>query len=129
MSYPLRIPRQPMFFAFRRPASDRGLTLAGRVLSSSQIAQFFDPNFVYFALLHFSHTGVIIVSEREVMIMTTKCFILNWADTSVCAIDRIEAEFPCFTWIHEIDEDSYEVSIQARDEDWPAIERILAPFV
>ena len=61
--------------------------------------------------------------------MITKAYILDWADTSVCAIDRIENEFPCFTWIKEIDEDSYEVTIQARQEDWSAIEKILAPFV
>ena len=61
--------------------------------------------------------------------METICVILSWEDTSVCAIDRIEAEFPCFTWIREINDDIYEATITARIEDVPSIERILAPFV
>lgn len=61
--------------------------------------------------------------------MKTKCFILSWEDSSIMAVDRIESTFPCFTAIHDIDEDSYEVTIQARIEDWASIEKILARFV
>ena len=61
--------------------------------------------------------------------MLTKSFFLSWADLSIGAINRIEAEFPCFTFVYDIDEDTYEAVIKARVEDWPSIENILAPFV
>ena len=61
--------------------------------------------------------------------MKRKCMILSWEDTSICAVERIENEFPCFVIIHDINEDNYEVFIDARIEDWASIERILAPFV
>ena len=57
------------------------------------------------------------------------CYRLSWEDMSICAIDSIEAGFPCFCVIRDIDENSYEVTITARIEDIPAIERRLAPFV
>lgn len=61
--------------------------------------------------------------------MKTVCFILSWADSSISVVNGIESAFPCMVAIHDIDEDSYEVSIHARVEDIPAIERRLAPYV
>lgn len=61
--------------------------------------------------------------------MKTICFILSWEDSSICAVYGIEHAFPCMTKVRDIDEDNYEVTIHARIEDIPAIERRLAPYV
>lgn len=61
--------------------------------------------------------------------MKTVSYILSWEDASICTVYGIEHGFPCFTKIRDIDEDSYEVTITARIEDIPAIERRLAPYV
>jgi hypothetical protein len=61
--------------------------------------------------------------------MKTVSYILSWEDSSISVVDGIEATFPCFTKVSDIDEDSYEVTITARIEDLPAIERRLAPYV
>lgn len=61
--------------------------------------------------------------------MKTVSYILSWEDTSIYVVNGIEHGFPCFTKISDIDEDSYEVTITARIEDLPAIERRLAPYV
>ncbi len=61
--------------------------------------------------------------------METVSYILSWEDASLCVVYGIEHAFPCFTKIHDIDEDNYEVSITARIEDLPAIEHRLAPYV
>ena len=61
--------------------------------------------------------------------MKTVSYILSWEDSSISVVDGIEATFPCFTRVRDIDEDSYEVTITARIEDLPAIERRLAPYV
>jgi hypothetical protein len=61
--------------------------------------------------------------------MKTVSYILSWEDSSICAVDGIECAFPCFTSIHDIDGDNYEVTITARVEDIPSIERRLAPYV
>ena len=56
-------------------------------------------------------------------------YILSWEDNSICAVYGIEKAFPCFTKVRDIDGDTYEVSIHARVEDIPSIERRLAPYV
>ena len=61
--------------------------------------------------------------------MKTVSYLLNWADSSISAIDGIENAFPCMVSIRDIDEDYYEATITARVEDIPSIERRLAPFV
>ena len=61
--------------------------------------------------------------------MKTVSYFLDWADTSICAIDRIAKDFPCFITIADCGEDYYEVMISARVEDIASIENILAPFV
>ena len=78
----------------------------------------------------FKNYSIINVSdEREVKVMKTVSYILSWEDASICAVYGIEHGFPCFTKVSDIDEDSYEVTITARTEDLPAIERRLAPYV
>lgn len=61
--------------------------------------------------------------------MKTVSYILSWEDASICTVYGIEHGFPCFTKVRDIDEDNYEVTITARIEDLPAIERRLAPYV
>ena len=61
--------------------------------------------------------------------MKTLCYILSWEDSSICAVDGIESSFPCMTRIRDIDQDNYEVTITARIEDVPAIEKRLSPYV
>ena len=61
--------------------------------------------------------------------MRTVSYFLSWDDNSISAIGGIEANFPCFCTIRDIDEDSYEATITARQEDMPAIERRLAPYI
>ena len=61
--------------------------------------------------------------------MKTVSYFLSWADTSICAVDRIANDFPCFVTIADLGEDDYEVMISARAEDIASIEKILAPFV
>ena len=61
--------------------------------------------------------------------METVSYILSWVDASICTVYGIEHGFPCFTKVRDIDEDSYEVTIIARTEDLPAIERRLAPYL
>lgn len=61
--------------------------------------------------------------------MMTRCFTLRWDDNSICVIEGIEAGFPCLVSIMDLGIDFYEVTIEARIEDWVSIERRLAPYV
>lgn len=61
--------------------------------------------------------------------MKTKCFTLRWDDNSIIAVDNIEFGFPCFVRVADRGPEFYEVTIEARIEDWPSIERKLAPYV
>jgi hypothetical protein len=61
--------------------------------------------------------------------MMTKCFTLRWDDNSISVVDAIEYGFPCFVRISDRGAEFYEVTIEARVEDWASIERRLAPYV
>ena len=64
--------------------------------------------------------------------MKTKCFILENNEPTTKALAEIVKRVPCFITINAFNEElgfSSEVSICARLEDWPWIERALAPFV
>lgn len=64
--------------------------------------------------------------------MKTKCFILESNEPTAKALAEIANRIPCFVTINAFDGElglSSEVSICARLEDWPWIERVLAPFV
>lgn len=64
--------------------------------------------------------------------MKTKCFIVENNEPTAKALAEITNRIPCFITINAFDEEKYytsEVSICARLEDWPWIERVLAPFV
>ena len=45
------------------------------------------------------------------------------------AIDEIKANFPCFADRQLIEMDMSYVQVEAREEDMPAIERMLAPLM
>lgn len=57
--------------------------------------------------------------------MKKKVFYLDCeSEFTIQAMDKIIENFPCFIWM--VDD---ETVIEAREEDWPAIEKILAPVV
>ena len=61
--------------------------------------------------------------------MKTKSFTLRWDDNSILAVDSIEMCFPCLVQISDRGPEFYNVTIEARQEDWVSIERRLAPYV
>ena len=62
--------------------------------------------------------------------MKTISVILEWAELgALMVVKEIEKKFPCWTFIKDIDEDYFELTIDAREEDIPVIEKMLAPFV
>lgn len=60
--------------------------------------------------------------------MKTISVILEWARALV-VVKEIDKKFPCWTFIKDIDKDYFELTIGAREEDIPAIEKMLTPFV
>lgn len=62
--------------------------------------------------------------------MKRVCYGFYWNNSDmVSAIHRVEASFACFTMLNNINEDYAEITILAREEDIPAIEKMLAPYI
>jgi hypothetical protein len=61
--------------------------------------------------------------------MTTKGYLLETSLAAYKAVEKICNDFPCFLRKAVVGDSYVEVEIQCRDEDLPAIERRLAPFV
>jgi hypothetical protein len=61
--------------------------------------------------------------------MTTKGYLLETSLAAWQAVERVVMDFPCFLRKAVCGDSYIELEIQCRDEDLPAIERRLAPFV
>lgn len=65
--------------------------------------------------------------------MKKKVFYLELTDEVSAQLTKIAETFPCFIWEERAAsfgiEEWAEIAIEAREEDWPAIEKILAPVV
>lgn len=65
--------------------------------------------------------------------MKKKVFGFLMVDAAKEAVKKIAENFPCFIWeeksLFAPEMEYIEITIEAREEDWPAIEKILAPVV
>lgn len=65
--------------------------------------------------------------------MKKKTFYLELTHEVSAQLTKIAETFPCFIWEEKAasfgTEEWAEIAIEAREEDWPAIERIIAPFI
>lgn len=61
--------------------------------------------------------------------MTTKCYFLDNTDAAARAVDYLANLIPCFIRELLVTKEGLTVTIEARDEDLPTVERILAPYV
>ena len=69
-----------------------------------------------------------IENEREVKIMKTVCYYVPY-DKAVEKVSKIEMICPCFVEVENIEMGYAEVTIKARVEDIPSIERYFADVV
>lgn len=60
--------------------------------------------------------------------MKKVCYLLNTYGINA-VMTKIEDTFPCFINGHRFSSEFYEVEIECREDDLPAIERMLAPYV
>ena len=61
--------------------------------------------------------------------MKTLCVNIAYEKISPAVLTDILMNVPCFATYHEVDEDTFEFSIQARVEDMRYIENIISAFV
>lgn len=61
--------------------------------------------------------------------MRTLDFFTEWTYTAAAILDAISNLFPCFVNLTDVEMNWKEISIQARQEDMPTIEKMVAEIV